>query len=69
MKKRSITIDGHRTSISLEDEFWEGLKYIADQEQRSLIDVIKHIDEIRTTGLSSALRVYVLQHYQTKKNV
>lgn len=64
MKKHSITIDGHRTSISLEDDFWEALKYIADQEQRSIIDLIKHIDEIRTSGLSSALRVFVLQYYQ-----
>jgi predicted DNA-binding ribbon-helix-helix protein len=64
MKKRSITIDGHRTSISLEDEFWDGLKFIAEQQQRPLIDLIKHVDEIRTTGLSSALRVYVLKYSQ-----
>lgn len=66
MKKRSITIDGHRTSISLEDEFWEALKYIADQEQRAIIDIIKHIDEIRTSGLSSALRAFVLLYFQNK---
>ncbi len=66
MKKRSITIDGHRTSISLEDEFWEALKHIADQEQRAIIDLIKHIDEIRTSGLSIALRVFILKYYQNK---
>lgn len=64
MKKHSITIDGHRTSVSLEDEFWESLKHIAVQEQTSIIDLIKRIDETRTTGLSSALRVYVLKYHQ-----
>lgn len=69
MKKRSITIDGHRTSISLEDEFWTGLKYIATKESRTLIDLIKQIDEVRQTGLASALRVRVLKYYQSKQDV
>ena len=66
MKKRSITIDGHRTSISLEDEFWEALKHIADQEQRAIIDLTKHIDAIRTSGLSIALRAFILNYYHNK---
>jgi predicted DNA-binding ribbon-helix-helix protein len=64
MKKRSITIDGHRTSISLEDEFWDGLKDITKLRGRALIDIIREIDEKRSCGLSSAIRIIVLKHYQ-----
>ena len=66
MKKRSLTIDGHRTSISLEDEFWEGLKDIAKIRGCALIDIIREIDEKRDCGLSSAIRILVLKHYQNK---
>lgn len=64
MKKRSITIDGHRTSISLEDEFWDGLKDITKLRGCALIDIIREIDEKRSCGLSSAIRIIVLKHYQ-----
>lgn len=63
MKKRSLTIDGHRTSISLEDEFWDGLKKIAQERNVSLINIVKHIDESRKCGLSSAIRVFVFNYY------
>ena len=69
MKKRSLTIDGHRTSISLEDEFWEGLKDIAKIRGCTLIDIIREIDEKRKSGLSSAIRILVLKHYQDKSNL
>lgn len=65
MKKRSLTIDGHRTSISLEDEFWESLKEIAKKSNLSLVEVVKKIDESRTSGLSSAIRIFVLNHYKS----
>lgn len=65
MKKRSLTIDGHRTSISLEDEFWEALKEISQKKNLSLIEVVKEIDESRNSGLSSAIRVFILKHYKS----
>lgn len=66
MKKRSLTIDGHRTSISLEDEFWDGLKHIAVIRGGSLIDIIREIDEKRNSGLSSAIRIFVLNYYKDR---
>ncbi len=67
MKKRSLTIDGHRTSISLEDEFWNGLKHIVNIRGRALIDIIREIDEKRDSGLSSAIRIFVLNYYKDQK--
>ena len=65
--KRSFTISGHRTSISLEAPFWEALKTIAAQERASVASVIGRIDETRgKSGLSSAVRVWILQHYRDK---
>ena len=72
--KRSITIEGHRTSISLEDAFWQGLQEIAKERELSLQALIREIDVARTAGLtdlptenlSSAIRVMVLRHYQNR---
>ena len=65
MKKRSVTLQGHPTSITLEDEFWSLLKQIAEIKNQSIASLIDQIDEQRleTTsgGLSSAIRVYVLK--------
>ena len=59
--KRSITIAGHRTSLSLEPEFWDGLNTLADARKVSLARLVASIDEERgRTNLSSALRVSVL---------
>jgi predicted DNA-binding ribbon-helix-helix protein len=64
-RKRSLTIAGHRTSVSLEDAFWAGLKHIAAQEQKTLAALIAEIDSRRSdNNLSSALRLRVLAHYQ-----
>ncbi len=60
--KRSVTIAGHTTSISLEAPFWDALKKIADGQNRSLAALITDIDERRGTNLSSALRLYVLDY-------
>lgn len=62
IRKHSATLHGHRTSITLEDVFWEELKLIADSRQISLASLIAEIDDQRAaeSNLSSALRVYVL---------
>ncbi|MAZ14737.1 MAG: aryl-sulfate sulfotransferase [Ahrensia sp.] len=62
VRKRSVTIAGHRTSFSVEDEFFVLLKRAADEDSRSLASLIAEIDETRPrdSNLSSALRLYVL---------
>ncbi len=60
MKKRSVKISGHITSISLEEEFWQELKKIAAQEKLSMNALIAKIDTTRKGNLSSALRLYIL---------
>jgi predicted DNA-binding ribbon-helix-helix protein len=63
--KRSIVLAGHKTSVSLEDAFWQGLKDIATSRQTTLSDLINSIDVDREHGnLSSALRLFVLSQYQ-----
>lgn len=61
IKKRSITIAGHRTSITLEDVFWDALKEIATAKGTSRQTLIEKIDKERTGSLSSALRVYAIK--------
>jgi predicted DNA-binding ribbon-helix-helix protein len=59
--KRSLTISGHRTSLSLEPEFWTVLKRAAQEERKSLATLVSEIDRGRgERNLSSALRVWVL---------
>ena len=63
--KRSIVIAGHKTSVSLEDAFWKGLKEIADDREVTLSDLVSSIDTDRQHGnLSSAIRLFVLDHYR-----
>lgn len=63
--KRSIVIAGHKTSVSLEDAFWKGLKEIADERNMTLSDIVASIDSQRRHGnLSSAIRLFVLDHYR-----
>jgi predicted DNA-binding ribbon-helix-helix protein len=65
--KRSFTIAGHRTSISLETEFWEALKAAAAAEGIAVAKLIGRIDAERGSGgLSSAVRIWVLHHYRGK---
>ncbi len=70
MRKRSVTIDGHRTSISLEDGFWEELSAIADARRLSLNALVAEIDRARgaTGNLSSALRLHVLETLRHRIN-
>jgi predicted DNA-binding ribbon-helix-helix protein len=65
--KRSIVIAGHKTSVSLEDAFWKGLKEIAVSRDKTLSDLVAEIDTGRAHGnLSSAIRLFVLDHYRTR---
>ena len=65
--KRSIVIAGHKTSVSLEDEFWKGLKEIASGREVTLSDLVASIDTDRRHGnLSSAIRLFVLDFYRAQ---
>lgn len=66
--KRSLTLRQHRTSVSLEDAFWQAFRDIAAEQGRAVNDLAAEIDEARgvETGLATAIRLYVLAHYQTK---
>ena len=66
--KRSIVIGGHKTSVSLEDAFWSDLKNIARTKQETLTKLVETIDETRDqNNLSSAIRLYVLDHFQANR--
>jgi predicted DNA-binding ribbon-helix-helix protein len=68
--KRSIVIAGHKTSVSLEDAFWRGLKEIAAGRDMTLSDLVATIDSGRRHGnLSSAIRLFVLDHYRAQIRV
>ena len=66
--KRSLTLKGHRTSVSLEDEFWAAFRDIAALEGQALNELASEIDASRDaeTGLASAIRVYVLKFCQSQ---
>lgn len=64
--KRSVTVAGHRTSLSLEPEFWQALKQVAQRESRTVSGLIGEIDAVRgRRNLSSAVRVFVLERALT----
>jgi len=68
--KRSVMIDGHKTSVSLEDAFWSGLKEIARAQQATLSNTVAEIDKARQHGnLSSAIRLFVLDRVANRMNV
>lgn len=66
MKKISVSLSGHQTSISLEDEFIKSLKEIAATENTSVAAIISSIDNNRApdTNLSSAIRIWILNKYK-----
>jgi predicted DNA-binding ribbon-helix-helix protein len=67
--KRSIVIAGHKTSVSLEDAFWNGLKEIAIARGASLSNVVSSIDaERQGDNLSSGIRLFVLDFYRNQLN-
>ena len=68
--KRSVRVAGHKTSVSLEDAFWRGLKEIAGEHHVSLSDLIDRIDSGRQhANLSSAIRLFVLDFYREQREV
>lgn len=66
-QKRSVSLHGHKTSVSLEKAFWRVLEEAALSQHISLSQLIKNIDETRQSALSSALRVYAL--WYSKKEI
>jgi predicted DNA-binding ribbon-helix-helix protein len=65
LRKRSVTVAGHATSLSLEEEFWQDLQRVAHQRNLSLNALVSSIDASRAGNLSSALRVFVLECYRS----
>jgi predicted DNA-binding ribbon-helix-helix protein len=65
MRKHSLVIAGHATSVSLEQEFWDVLKEIADRRGIALAALIAEVDAERAENLSSALRLHVLRELRT----
>ncbi len=67
-QKRSLTLRGHRTSVSLEDEFWSAFREIAEGKGLAINALAAQIDEERgiDIGLASAIRLYVLRYYQSR---
>jgi len=65
-KKRSLTLKGHRTSVSLEDEFWQAFREIASERGQPINVLAAEIDTERgiETGLASAIRLFVLRYYR-----
>jgi predicted DNA-binding ribbon-helix-helix protein len=69
VRKRSIIFNGHKTSVSLEDAFWEGLHEIAGKRLMKLSHLVAAIDGQREgANLSSAIRLFVLDHYQSQSS-
>ncbi len=66
--KRSLTLKGHRTSVSLEDEFWQAFRTIAKEKNLPINALAAEIDVERDPdiGLASAIRVFILNWYQSK---
>lgn len=67
-RKHSVTLKGHRTSVSLEDPFWEAFRDIARAEGKGINELAAEIDAARglSSGLASAIRLYVLNHYRAR---
>jgi predicted DNA-binding ribbon-helix-helix protein len=66
-RKRSLTIAGHRTAVSLEQPFWEALRLLAEAMQLPIARLVAEVDAVRgKTSLSSAIRVFVLDHHRAE---
>lgn len=65
--KRSIVIAGHKTSVSLEEAFWNGMKEISARRNMTLSELVGEIDSNRQQGnLSSAIRLFVLDYFRNR---
>jgi predicted DNA-binding ribbon-helix-helix protein len=68
--KRSIVVAGHKTSVSLEEAFWNGMKEISSMRNVTLSELVGEIDGSRQQGnLSSAIRLFVLDHFKSLSRV
>ncbi len=68
-KKRSLILNGHNTSVSIEDLFWTELKNIAKEQKLSINQLVTKIDDSRNfevSGLATELREFVLKHHMNK---
>ena len=67
-KKRSLTLKGHRTSVSLEDDFWQAFQEIAQERKQAVNALAAEIDQARGNdmGLASALRLFILRHFRER---
>ncbi len=64
--KRSIMVGGHKTSVSLEDAFWSGVKEISGERGKTTSELVSEIDRYRQhRNLSSAIRLFVLDYFRT----
>jgi predicted DNA-binding ribbon-helix-helix protein len=64
VKKRSIIVAGHKTSVSVEDPFWDALGAIAGERKLNMSEIVTSIDEKKiSSNLSSSIRLFVLDHY------
>ena len=66
-RKHSVTLAGHRTSVTLEEPFWDELKRLARKDGRSVRALVEAIDETRDGNLSSAIRVHVLEALRAER--
>ena len=66
VQKHSVLIEGHRTSVSLEPEFWSALKRIAAARKQSVGELVAEIDSTNSGNLSSALRLFVLRNAEAR---
>ena len=67
IRKRSVRLAGHQTSISIENAFWDQFVQIAEQRNVSFNSLVTQIDAERSGNLSSAIRVFVLDHMELKQ--
>jgi predicted DNA-binding ribbon-helix-helix protein len=67
--KRSVVVNGRKTSVSLENEFWDALRQVAKQSNVSVAMLLVEIERSRTTiNLSSAIRIFLLNHFRTENS-
>ena len=69
IRKRSVRLAGHQTSVSIEDAFWDQLVRIAKEQNQSINGLITQLDAKRTGNLSSAIRIYILNQITNTKTL
>lgn len=66
IRKRSVIVSGHRTSVSLEEIFWEALAELAAERRVSVNHLVTEIDRENPSNLSSAIRIHILQTFRER---